>query len=137
MVYKKGTIPKWEGQASLKNKIVSWERGYNFHKEGVVRVSVRLHEFSKLENALKMLAEGRVGFILDYHMAINRIARELGIADQVGIVPDVIKGPKYYMVFSGTEKGRKLSQVWDKGMERLHGSGQLRKMYEQYEDTAY
>ena len=41
------------------------------------------------------------------------------------------------MVFSDTEKGRRLAKIWDRSMERLYKSGKLQKMYSAYEDEAY
>lgn len=137
VIYKKGTIVKWMGQASLENRRVAWERGFDLDKAGVIKVKVEIQEFSKLENAMKMLVNGRIDFILDYIQATRDMVKKLDIADQVEILPDVIGGFKYYMIFRDTERGKELAEIWDKGMERLHTSGQLHKMYEQYEDLAY
>jgi len=52
-------------------------------------------------------------------------------------VPDAIAGPKYYMIFAETERGRKLAEIWDREMERLRKSGQLQKMYKKYGDLSY
>jgi len=137
VVYNKGFISKWEGQKSLENKIVSWERGFDFDKNGIVKVAVKKHEFSKLESALKMLIVKRIDFVLDYNLAIKKKITELNISDKVEIVIDAIKGYKYYMIFSQTEKGEKLSKIWDEAMKKLDKSGKLHQMYRNYEDPAY
>ena len=137
VVYRKDAIPKWEGQASLANTRVSWERGYDFDKHGIINVNVEKNEFSKLSNAMKMLVANRVDFILDYDAAIKKAVTELNISDEVEIVPDAIAGPKYYMIFAETERGRKLAEIWDREMERLHKSGQLQKIYKKYGDLSY
>ncbi|MCP4108631.1 MAG: amino acid ABC transporter substrate-binding protein [Desulfobacteraceae bacterium] len=133
----KGTIKEWKSQESLANKKVAWERGFGWDEVGIVTVKVKLHEFTKLEHAMKMLIRRRIDFILDYQQRTEKVVKELGISDQVEILPNIMKGPKYYMVFASTEKGKKLVEIWDKEMERLHKSGQLHKMYEQWGDSTY
>ena len=135
--YRKGYIDQWAGEKSLAGKRVSWERGYDYDKYGVVKVDVLLREFSKLEQALQMLHKNRTDFILDYPKPLKELTKKQGLSDQITIVPNAIIGPKYHMIFSNTEKGRALASIWDSGMERLHQSGELQKMYAAYEDEAY
>lgn len=137
VVYRKGFIPKWEGQKSMEGKRVIWERGYDFAKKGIVKADVERFEFSNLESGLKMLVSGRVDFLLDYESPVRKIAGELQITDRIEIVPNTIHGPKYYMIFSDTEKGRKLAEIWDERMEELYKSGKLKEMYKRYDDLSY
>ncbi len=137
VAYKKGRIEKWTGETMLKGQRVGWERGFEYDKFGVVNVKVQLKEFSKLKSGIQMLASGRIDFLLDYSTAINKTVAELDLSSQIVMVPDVMPGPKYYMIFSDTEKGRALSKIWDAGMERLNKAGMLNKMYSVYEDKAY
>lgn len=137
VAYKKNSNNKWNDQASLENKIVAWQRGFSFDKYGTVKVKVSVQEFDKLKSALKMLSTDRIDFILDYEYAIEKFLKELNLANQVVVVPSAITGPKYYMIFQQTERGRELAEIWDKGMERLHKSGKLQKMYEAYGDKSY
>lgn len=136
-VFKKGAIDKWTGQKVMENRRVGWERGYRFDKTGVVTVRVKKVEFNRLASALQMLVMDRVDIILDYPQAVDRFVRELGISDQVEILPDVIHGPKYYMGFVASEKGRALARIWDEGMERLSASGELQALYRKYQDKSY
>ena len=137
VAYKKGEIEKWTGEAMLKGQRVGWERGFEYDKYGVVNVKVQLKEFTKLKSGMQMLASDRIDFLLDYSTAIKKTVAELGLTDQIVVASDVMPGPKYYMIFSDTEKGRALSKIWDAGMERLNKAGQLNKMYSAYEDKAY
>ena len=137
VAYKKGRIEKWTGEAMLKGQRVGWERGFEYDKYGVVNVKVQLKEFSKLKSGIQMLASDRIDFLLDYSTAIQKNVSELGLTGQIVMEPDVIPGPKYYMIFSDTEKGRALSKIWDAGMERLNKAGKLNKMFSAYEDKAY
>lgn len=139
IVYKKGRINKWEGQESLVNKRVIWERGYKYDEAGVVNVPVDVHEYDSgnLSLALAMLIKDRVDFLIDYQPALRKQIKDLNLADRLVILPDVIKGPKYYMAFRNNDKGKKLAKVWDKGMERLNNSGKLKKLYEAYGDPSY
>lgn len=137
VVFRRGYIKNWLGEKSLTGKRVSWERGYNFDKHGVINVEVQLKEFSKLESALKMLHKDRIDFILDYDIAVKGLIKELGLSGQLEVMSNVIIGPKYYMIFSNTERGQTLAKIWDSGMEKLHISGELQKLYAYYNDQSY
>lgn len=139
VAYKKGHIEKWEGQKTLTNKRVMWERGYKFDEAGVVTVPVKVHEYDSgnLTVALTMLVKDRVDFVIDYKPAIEKQMMDLKLTDALSTLPDIIKGPKYYMVFTDTYRGKKLSEIWDKGMERLNRSGKLKDIYQSYGNPTF
>lgn len=137
VAYKKGTLDAWQGQDSLEGKRVSWERGYAFDQYGIVTANVDLNEFTKLEYAMRMLISERIDFLIDYEQAMTAMVEEMKLQDQVVVLPNVIKGPKYYMEFIDTERGRALAKIWDEGMARLHSTGELQKLYAEYEDQAH
>ncbi len=122
VAYKKGEIEKWTGEALLNGQRVGWERGFEYDKYGVVNVKIQLKEFSKLKSGIQMLASDRIDFLLDYSTAIGKTASELGLSEQIEMAPDVLPGPKYYMIFSDTEKDGRLPKY---GMPEWHGSVKL------------
>jgi len=90
-----------------------------------------------MESALKMLLLNRVDFLVDYNNTLQKVIKKVDPSNQLEVVPDVIEGPKYYMMFSNTKRGEKFAEIWDKGMEELHKSGKLQKMYKRYGDPTY
>ena len=136
-VYRNGFIDQWNGEKSLAGKRVAWERGYDFDKHGIINVDIQLYEYGQLKPALLMLQRNRIDIILDYPKPLKELTRRLGLSRQITIIPNAITGPKYYMVFSNTEKGHILANLWDTGMEKLHKSGELQKLYAKFEDEAY
>lgn len=137
VAYKKGTIGEWTGQELLTGKAVGWERGYGFNKNGVIDVEVKPNTFTDLKASLKMVNGGRIDFLADYQQALNTTIKEMGLEDDIEVAHNVIKGPKYYMLFRNTDKGRSLAQIWDERMKAMEQSGELSKLYNQYGDKAY
>ena len=39
-----------------------------------------------------------------------------------------------YMVFSKNERGKKIKEIFDKGIERLYRAGKLEKLYHKYHE---
>lgn len=130
------SAPKWSNQSDFLNKRVSWMRGYGLDEKKIVSVGVEKHEFDKLEYCLSMLEIGRVDYVLDYSDAI-KTAIEKQQLKKILVVPNAIKGPKYYFAFCKTPKGQQLAELWDKGMEKLEKSGKLKLMYKKLSDQSY
>lgn len=137
VAYRKGTIEKWTGQSQLEGKRVAWERGYNFNTSGVITANVEVIDFTSLDAALKMLNAGRIDFIVDYDQALNEKIKELNLDNELTVSTNAVKGPKYYMTFTNTEKSKKLIEIWDREMAKLKKSGKLQELYGKYEDPTY
>lgn len=137
VIYVKGKITQWTGQEQLEGQRVAWQRGYELDKYGVITANTRVVEFNSLKEGLKILSRGRVDFLIGYQNTARENIRKMGLSDRLTMAPDVISGLKYYLIFRNNEKGRKLAEIWDKGMERLHSSGELQQLYGRYEDKAY
>lgn len=139
VAYRKDTIDQWQGERSMKDKVVSWERGYQFDNFGIVNVPVKLHEYDsgKLASALQMLVYGRIDFLIDYSNTIEQSLNSVEGKEWLAVEKDALKGPKYYMVFAPTKKGERLARLWDKKMAEMHRSGELTKLYKKYGDAAY
>jgi len=135
VAYKTGTIPSWTDQSVLEGKVVSWERGFYFDNYGIITANVQLHEFDDKTNAMQMLVNDRLDYIVDYSDELIEIAEELSISDKIVVADDVIAGPKYYFSFVNNEKGKKLAEIWDAGMAKLSASGELVKIFEKYGET--
>ena len=137
VIYLKGTLEQWTGQEQLTGKRVAWQRGYEFDKYGVITADIIKVEFNRLKEGLNMLNRGRVDFVIGYRNTTREVIKKLALTDRLTMAADVISGPKYYLVFRDNEKGRRLAAIWDQRMEKLHASGELKTLYQQYEDQAY
>lgn len=137
VAYTKKSVDKWTDSSLLENKRVSWLRGYDFDTYGIVPKSVKRQELNQIKSGIKKLASGRTDFLIDYDKAILKIIKEEELGDKIDIFSNVLKGPKYYMIFADTPKGKALAKIWDDGMEQLNKSGKLQAMYKAAEDPAY
>jgi hypothetical protein len=137
VVSRKEEAEAWTGTASLSHRRVSWERGFDLDKTDIIDVEVELQEFDKLRSALRMLVSDRIDYILDYEKAVRDEVAELGISEQVTIRYNAVMGPKFFMIFADTEKGRHLASVWDRRMQQLNESGALHALYKKYRDPDY
>ena len=137
VIYKKGKITNWNGQETLRNKIVSWKRGYNMDTHGVITVPIQKHEYDNQKAVLRMLMADRIDFLLDYQPEIGIAIKELNLSHQLDTLDQAIKGGNYYVGFSKTPKGKILREIFDKEMEKRYQSGELHIMYERIGDPSY
>lgn len=137
VAYAKKTIADWTGKSQLEHKRVSWLRGYDLDTHGIVPNTVKRQELNQIDSGVKQLASGRTDFLIDYHKALKKIIQEEKLEDTIALAPNVLNGPKYYMIFANTPRGKALAKIWDDGMKKLSQSGKLQAMYKAAEDSAY
>lgn len=137
VAYHKGRGLDWSNESSLKGKRVAWELGYEFEKAGIVNEHVNKHNFKDLGNALKMLEANRLDYILDYAEALESKTEQLGLDNTLTIKKDVIKGPRYYMLFSNDAAGESMKAIWNQKMEVFLKDGTLAELYKKYSDKSY
>ena len=90
---------------------------------------------TKREQAIKMVASGsRVDFYIDnyYQMksTIEKMTPTINMNDYR--IEDISKS-EIFMLFSKTQRGRQIRDIYDQGVERLHKSGELPLIYAKYE----
>jgi len=129
VVYKKGSVKKWEGVNTIENKDVVWVRGYNYHK--YLPVKVNYHEVNRSVQGWKMLVLDRVDFFMNSLKAINRYVNQNKI-DLADFQIKVVLVKNLFVRFAKTEKTKKLIEIYDSRMRELLKKDSLRKLYEKW-----
>ena len=137
VVYSKYSGLDWKGRNSLRNKRVGWMRGFDFDSFKVIRVPIRVVEFDRLEYGLQKMMRKRIDYILDYEDDIRAAVKSLKYEKKLHIRYNMLRGPKTYMAFANTSRGKRFKLLWDKGFERLYRSGKLRRLYRRFNNSSY
>jgi len=137
VVYRAREHQSWHGQEILRDKRVGWLRGYNFDGNKIITVPVKRQPINQLSSGLGMLALGRIDFLIDYQPEISSVIRKNDLDDKLSTFDNVMKGRTYYMIFNPSARSNELIRIWDEEMQRLSDSGELHRLFENYEDDAY
>jgi len=130
VVYKKGTINKWEGQKSIKDKRIAWPRGYNYHK--YLNVPVIVHEVNIQQQGWSLINAGRDDFYMDARGDVRVYIKENHIDINAYEIEPIIT--KYlYVRFAVTEKSKNLIKIFDKEGERLIKTGIMEKLFKKWD----
>jgi len=129
VVYKKGSVEKWNGVNTIENKAVVWVRGYNYHK--YLPVKVKYHEVNRSEQGWKMLILGRVDFFMNSLNAINRYVNRNKV-DLTDYRIKIVLVKSLFVRFAKTEKSKKLIEIYDSRMKELIEKDSLRKLFEKW-----
>ncbi len=131
--YKKGTLKNLDkkGISSLKGKRVGWIRGYDFDKTLLNGINVKKKELSKIIQGLKMVTKGRIDVFLDYKTTITSEAKKSGFKiDKNKYGLEIIKpGNKLFVVFSNSERLKRIIKIFDTRMTQLAKSGEIDKIF--------
>lgn len=128
-LFLKSKIADWKGQESLKDRNVGWIEGYAYDE--YLTVPVKKKEIVTRDNLAKMLQADRFVFFLDAKGDLDALVKN-GTLDSSLFERQTILKLKLYTVFRKDERGKRLAQLFDKGMKRLLESGQLKNMYIDY-----
>lgn len=133
-IFPKGSLDPSKGQKALENKNVGWIRGYSY--DDYLDVPVQKNLVNARENGMQMVERGRLDVFLDAKYDIDA-AMEKGVVDPAAVDIATFMELKLYLAFTNTDKGRELAGVWDKRMQELHDSGELKKLYEASDYTDF
>jgi polar amino acid transport system substrate-binding protein len=133
-VFRKDKIPAWNGIKSLENRRAVWLRGYDFHKSRHLKdVTFRKwEEIDEYDTAWHLLEKNRTDVYLDALIDIQRYIRKYKI-DMSPYRVETVGEDKGYMVFSISEKSKKLIKIYDKNIKELFKSGELRRLFERWD----
>ena len=127
----KAKNPFWWGAGSLTGKQVVWREGY--YSQADFPVAINAREVRSGESALMMVILGRADYYIDDRQLINESLQQAKLdfdAQRFGL--EVAGQRRYYPVFADSERGRKLQEEFELGLERLYRSGQLEPVYRQW-----
>ena len=116
VVFKKGK--GWKNPTeSLAGKKVSWRRGYGFETQ--INSKFTLKEVDTVDQGLKMLAAGRIDYLVDYIKDIEVSAKKHSIDLKDFTIVNDFAGNKIFIAFSRDESGRNLAKIWDRGLTKI------------------
>ena len=129
--FKKDTVETWERQNTLTGKKVVCVRGY--YDEHDLDVPIQLNQVSSGVSALSMVLKNRADFYLDDINLINESIKNCPLQfDMNDYLIKEVGFRSYHPVFKDSERGKILMELYDKGMEQLYRSGELKKIFEKW-----
>ncbi len=130
-VFKKSKSNPWQGVNSLRNRSLAWVRGYDYHDNLNLDIK-KFAEVNDTQQGLKMLAVGRFDFFLDHFGELNDTINKTNFNKETYQIETVIE-ENIYMAFTNTDKGKRLAQMFDQGIDKLSNSGKLKALYSKYD----
>ena len=130
VVYKKGKLAEWKGEASLVNKNIGWVKGYSFDE--YLDVKVNKMEFETREDIIRVLEKDRLDFFMDAQADILD-AVEKGSLDISKYEIKEVKRLNLYLVFANNAKGQQLLKLFDENIQKLVASGEFKKICQKWE----
>ncbi len=122
---------KWNGEATLKNSVLSWIRKYNYNEYLSIKPK-RIEIVDKRDSGIKMMMKERVDFFIDNSYDMEATIEEMGL-DRNLFEIKFIKFLNLYFCFVNDDKGKKLASMYDKNFKTLIQNGKIKKLYEEYE----
>lgn len=132
-LYKKNKIPNWKGEESLKEKKVSWIRGFNYDK--YLTVKLNYEEKSNRVPTMLMLNVDRIDVFLDNNYDLQKTIKisnkELknGNFNINDYNMSELMQLKLYIGFADSPKGRKLAKIFDERIPKLIANGKLKELF--------
>lgn len=120
VAFKSKKWPDWQGQQTMKNKIIVQHKGFGHEKELTVPVKVR--DSLNNEQAWHLLATDQADFFVDGLAVLEREVRQHNTEDVVYQIEPIFKTPNY-MGFGTHKKSQKLLKVFNDTLPRLYQQG--------------
>ncbi|MDD3049909.1 MAG: transporter substrate-binding domain-containing protein [Candidatus Cloacimonetes bacterium] len=128
-VFKKDKVADWKGKESLKGTI-GWVRGYAYDK--YLGMKLDYYEVNNTETGLKMLNAGRLDFFLDAEAQLEPTFESGELNKDDFRIEEVLKLP-LHLAFTDNAKGKELKEIYEKRMDVLIKSGELKKLFEKWD----
>lgn len=125
---------RWNGEATLKDSVLSWIRKYNYNEYLSIKPK-RIEIVDKRDSGIKMMMKKRVDFFIDNSYDMEATIEEMGL-DRSLFDIKFIKFLNLYFCFVNDEKGKRLANMYDKNFKTLIQNGKIKKLYEEYEMLA-
>ena len=125
VLFKKNSVPQWNGQKTLQDKKVAWLKGYAYDK--YLEVPVVKAEFGRREDILRRLDQDQIDFFMDSRNDMESVLNQ-GIIEVGRYTVETVLDLDRYLVFATNSKGRKLKKIFDHRFPRLVQSGEIEKL---------
>ncbi len=130
-VFKKSRFRDWQGMSSLAGRKVLWPRGY--YKRSEFNVTITAIETDTGVSALGQLSLDRGDFYIDdLNLIKESFAQSLFPIDRADYRIEPVGKRRYYPVFKRSERGNTVMGLYETGMEKLHRSGELKKIFNKW-----
>ena len=129
-LYIKGTIGSWQGEDSLRDKHVSWIRGYQL--QNYIPKTYFAHEPYNREKVFELLASKEIDIFLDAEMDI-KLEMDKQNVDPASYEISTVKELKLYFVFSNNDAGELLKEVFDKRFAELIENGRIQQLADKWD----
>ena len=116
---------EWNGPETLRGKRVIWIRGYDYDE--FIDVPMAKNEVTSKESAIAMLERKRALFYLDNKRIVEILLREMKLPEETFRVFPIMD-MKLFVGFHDGVRQRELARIFDEEMDRLHASGELRRL---------
>lgn len=134
IIFKKGRI-KWNGLESLKGKKGVWVRGYIEDADHPIKKYATGIEVSSHKNGLLFTDAGRADYFFTEKKALENYSKQIKGMDLSDYEIVNIKSGQLYFSFTKNERGKKIRELYDRGIEFL-GQETINKIYTKWGLTA-
>ena len=126
VLFKKHKLIQWNGQESLKNKIVAWMKGYSYDE--YLEVPVLKKEYTLRTRILRRLDNDQIDFFMDTRNDMESVLNK-GIIDITRYTVETVLELERYLVFANNEKGKEFKKIYDDRFPYLVRSGEIEKLF--------
>ena len=131
-LFKKERVKIWQGISSLTHQRVVWRWGY--YKPSEFKVDIIVVEVDSGEAALSQIDLGRADFYVDDPNLIQESFTKAGFSmDEKGYRIEPVGKRTYHPAFKKSPRGKFLMDFYDAEMEKLHRSGELKKIFKKWD----
>lgn len=130
-LFPKKRVKDWQGASSLANRKVVWRSGY--YRESEFKVKLIVFEADSGVSALNQVILGRLDFYIDdLNLMKESISQNQLPLDMNDYRIEPVGKRSYLPVFNISFRGKAVMDLYDRGIERLHRSGELRKIFQKW-----
>lgn len=118
---------------SLTRQPLGWIKGYEYTRYYPEIPKHNIYQLSSLEVGLRMLAGGRLKFILDDKSSLQAfLTRQPDSQQQLSITTFGLL--PLYPGFADNARGQQLAEQWDRRLAQMKASGALERLYQNYDE---
>ncbi len=133
VVFKRASIPYWQGIHTLDLKRAVWREGVDYHAQKQLRSILfsQWHEVDTPEKAWHLLNTDQAEVYLDTLMGLESYIKRHFI-DMGLYQKQILWKQESYIAFSNSHTSRELIQIFDGQIQKLFRSGKLEKIYQKW-----
>jgi polar amino acid transport system substrate-binding protein len=129
VLFKKDKVNPWNGSETLRDKKVAWVKGhvYGDHLE----VPVVEEVYNSREQILHRLDADRIDFFMDARNDLEAVLNK-GVIDVSRYTVETVMELDRYLAFACNQKGKTLQKIFDDRFPQLVESGEIERLFAQW-----